>query len=258
MTCCYSHNNQFIASGGLDSTCSIYDVEKIPEGGWHSDKPYRELCQHEGYLSSCKFIGDNQNNKIITSSGDGTCILWDIIKNKSIQQYNNNDKENGGDIECLDINQNKSIFVCGSIDSVAKIFDYRMDGDDNKCIATFRGQHNGEDINCIKFFPDGQSFVSGSDDNTLKLFDLKSYKLINTYYNNNIKSSCISCDFSNSGRYIISGYDDQDPFCVVWNTMTAENDRELQHGSKVPAIQTSSNGFAVATGCWDRIIRIWA
>merc|ERR1740123_2189981 len=36
---------------------------------------HRELAQHEGYLSCCRFIDDNE---IITSSGDSTCILWDV------------------------------------------------------------------------------------------------------------------------------------------------------------------------------------
>ena len=258
MTCCYSYNNKYIACGGLDSTCSIYDVSNI-NNGWHSEKPQCELMQHEGYLSCCKFIGKQESNKILTSSGDGTCILWDIEKEKSISIYLSLNKDRIGDIECLDINQEKSIFVCGSIDSIAKVYDYRINGDSSsKSIATFKG-HDG-DINCIKFFPDGNSFASGSDDNKIKLFDLKSFKLINTYYNKSTinKSSIISLDFTKSGYYLISGHDQYEPFCVAWNTITAQIEKEIHHNSKVSAIQTSPNGYAIATGCWDKLLRIWA
>jgi len=35
----------------------------------------RELSAHTGYLSCCRFLSDRQ---ILTSSGDMTCLLWDI------------------------------------------------------------------------------------------------------------------------------------------------------------------------------------
>lgn len=37
----------------------------------------RMLSGHKGYVSSCQYVPD-EDTHLITSSGDHTCILWDI------------------------------------------------------------------------------------------------------------------------------------------------------------------------------------
>lgn len=72
MTCAYSPSGNFVACGGLDNICSIYNLQAKEAQGM---KGGRELSAHSGYLSCCRFISDRQ---IVTSSGDMTCMLWDI------------------------------------------------------------------------------------------------------------------------------------------------------------------------------------
>lgn len=72
MTCAYSPSGNFVACGGLDNICSIYNLHS-KEGT--NIRGARELSAHSGYLSCCRFINDRQ---IVTSSGDMTCMLWDI------------------------------------------------------------------------------------------------------------------------------------------------------------------------------------
>jgi WD40 repeat protein len=72
MTCAYSPSGNFVACGGLDNICSIYNLNN-KDGT--SARGARELSAHSGYLSCCRFINDRQ---IVTSSGDMTCMLWDI------------------------------------------------------------------------------------------------------------------------------------------------------------------------------------
>ena len=72
MTCAYSPSGNFVACGGLDNICSIYNLNS--KDGTNV-RGARELSAHSGYLSCCRFINDRQ---IVTSSGDMTCMLWDI------------------------------------------------------------------------------------------------------------------------------------------------------------------------------------
>ena len=72
MTCAYSPSGNFVACGGLDNICSIYNLNN--KDGTNA-RGARELSAHSGYLSCCRFINDRQ---IVTSSGDMTCMLWDI------------------------------------------------------------------------------------------------------------------------------------------------------------------------------------
>lgn len=81
MTCAYSPSGNFVACGGLDNICSIYNLQTKDQG---SIKGARELSAHSGYLSCCRFISDRQ---IVTSSGDMTCMLWDIEAGVRILEF---------------------------------------------------------------------------------------------------------------------------------------------------------------------------
>lgn len=71
MTCAYSPSGNFVACGGLDNICTVYNL-RSRDG---TARIARELSAHTGYLSCCRFISDRQ---ILTSSGDMSCMLWDI------------------------------------------------------------------------------------------------------------------------------------------------------------------------------------
>lgn len=80
MTCAYAPSGNFVASGGLDNICSIFNL-KARES---PTKPARELSGHTGYLSCCRFLSDTQ---ILTSSGDTTCVLWDVDAGVKIDEF---------------------------------------------------------------------------------------------------------------------------------------------------------------------------
>lgn len=81
MTCAYAPSGNFVACGGLDNICSIYNLRsKEP-----TIKVARELSAHTGYLSCCRFLNDRQ---ILTSSGDMTCMLWDVDTGARLLEFN--------------------------------------------------------------------------------------------------------------------------------------------------------------------------
>lgn len=81
MTCAYAPSGNFVACGGLDNVCSIYNL-RSKEG---AVKVARELAAHTGYLSCCRFLNDRQ---ILTSSGDMTCMLWDVDAGVRVMEFN--------------------------------------------------------------------------------------------------------------------------------------------------------------------------
>lgn len=83
MTCAYSPTGNFVACGGLDNICSIYNLRRSEGNGRVGGA--RELSAHSGYLSCCRFLNDRQ---IITSSGDMTCMLWDIEAGVRVMEFN--------------------------------------------------------------------------------------------------------------------------------------------------------------------------
>ncbi|KAI8984302.1 G-protein beta subunit [Mycotypha africana] len=261
MTTAYSPSGQFVACGGLDNTCSVYNLQshhsKQQQQYPHSNhsliadhKPARELAGHLGYISCCRFLNDDDRH-ILTSSGDMTCALWDIDAGVRLHEFS----EHMGDIMSLSIHPNDSnIFVTVACDSTAKLWDIRK----KKSVQTFAG-HEG-DINSVQFFPNGHAFGTGSDDSTCRLYDIRADCELNVYadsVNNNNIYGVTSIDFSRSGRLLFAGYDDYS--CQVWDTLKGDHLGFLAgHENRISSLGVSRDGLALCTGSWDTLLKVWA
>ena len=248
--CSFAPNDKFVASGGLDNLCSVFNIEGGI--GWEVTAPVAELQGHEGYVSGVEFVDDNQ---IMTGSGDANAILWDIERQKAKKIF----EGHNGELHDISIHSNKSVFITASFDGTAKIWDIR--GAKAGAIYTFRGHDC--DLNCCRWFPNGHDFIfaTGGDDDTIRLWDWRSKQQLNIYEHAYLHdcnyASAHSIDFSKSGYYLFAGYDTA-PYCIAWNTMTGEKEFELEHPTMVTSVRVSPDGYQIATGCWDRNVRFWS
>ncbi|KAH9260416.1 hypothetical protein BASA81_001586 [Batrachochytrium salamandrivorans] len=245
MTCAFEQqNNNLVACGGLDNMCSIYQVTTEIGAVTRASK---ELAGHEGYLSCCRFMG---RGNMVTSSGDSTCIYWDVETGAAVGHF----AEHTGDVMFVSLNPtDKNLFVSGSCDHTAKLWDIR----EKRCVMTFEGHES--DINSVGFFPDGNAFGTGSDDSSCRLFDLRSYNQLNQFTDDKIVCGITSIAFSNSGRLLIGGYDDYQ--AIIWDSI-AEGAEPLsylsKHDNRVSCLGVQEKGQALCTGSWDTLLRVWA
>lgn len=247
MTCAYSPSMLYVACGGLDNLCSIYPANL--EQAETTEHPDKELNRHDGYLSCCRFLSDE---KILTSSGDTSCMLWDIQSTDPITVF----EDHEADVMSIATRAGKdtNIFVSGSCDATAKIWDTRVGC---KSVMDFTGHE--ADINSVAWFPDQEAFATGSDDSSCRLFDLRAYQSLNTYTRDDIHCGVTSIDFSKTGKYLFCGYDDK-PFCSSWDTLKATKHQDLKplRETRVSCLGVPDSGFCLATGSWDNNLRIWA
>jgi len=240
MTCAYSSSNRYVACGGLDNICSIFDL-------FRGDLPIRvsrELNAHTGYLSCCRFLSDRE---IVTSSGDLSCILWDIDNGVKLREFT----EHEGDVMSLAISPDKSSFISGACDLTVR----RWDLQSGKCCQVFRGHES--DINSVQFLPNGFGFGTGSDDATARLFDIRADRELMCYQNDLIVCGITSIAFSLSGRYLFAGYDENK--CQVFDTLTGQPVWLLEgHDNRVSCLGINVDGSALCTGSWDSYLKVWA
>ncbi|KAI7859807.1 guanine nucleotide-binding protein subunit beta [Circinella umbellata] len=240
MTCAYSPSGNFVACGGLDNICSIYNL-RTRDG---PVRPARELSAHTGYLSCCRFINDRQ---ILTASGDCTICLWDIDAGVKVEEF----ADHAGDVMSLSLGPNPNVFITGACDTTAKVWDIRT----KRCVQTFVGHES--DVNAVQFFPNGDAFVSGSDDASCRLFDLRADTELCTYSHESILCGITSVGFSVSGRLLFGGYDDYN--CYVWDTLKGERVGALSaHENRVSCLGVATDGMALCTGSWDSTLKVWA
>lgn len=243
MTVAYAPSGAFVACGGLDNICSVYNLKSKEQ----KDGPIRacrELAAHTGYLSCCRFI---DNKKIVTSSGDMTCVLWDLEESEKILEF----AEHNGDVMSLSLSKDSETFVSAGCDATARLWDLRT----GKAEQTFTG-HTG-DINTVLYFPNNYAFGTGSDDCSCRLFDIRADRELVSYSDDALAHGVTSIAFSFSGRYMFSGYDNAS--LRVWDTLKGETVNELNgHRGRVSCLGTSHDGMALCTGGWDNLLKIWA
>eukprot|EP01105_Mastigella_eilhardi_P007016 TRINITY_DN18499_c0_g1_i1.p1 TRINITY_DN18499_c0_g1~~TRINITY_DN18499_c0_g1_i1.p1 ORF type:complete len:358 (-),score=100.58 TRINITY_DN18499_c0_g1_i1:87-1073(-) len=240
MTCAYSPSSTFVACGGLDNICSIYNLRSRDP----TIRVGRELNAHTGYLSCCRFVSDQQ---IVTSSGDMLCILWDVENGVKVTEF----ADHNGDVMSVSISPDKNSFVSGACDATAKLWDLRS----NKCQQTFQGHDS--DINAICYFPNGQAFGTGSDDTSCRLFDIRADRELIQFTHESVLTSVTSVAFSLSGRFLFAGYDDFN--CNAWDVLKGERVMMLAgHENRVSCLGVTNDGMALCTGSWDSVLKIWA
>jgi len=245
MTVAYSPSGNFVACGGLDNICSGFLLErhKIPDEKDEAATPDFELQHHDGYLSCCRFLSDEQ---MLTSSGDSLCVLWDVTTQKVSRIFEGHDS----DVMSLTTLGPNNTFISGGCDCTAKVWDLR----EGSCVQTHYGHES--DINAIDRFSDGYGFATSSDDFTSRMFDTRCWGEINIFGNDNTVSAT-SVAFSSSGRLLFCGYDDHSARC--WDVIKGQLSSQLRsHEKRVSCLGVNINGFALATGSWDDSLRIWA
>ncbi|KAI8384526.1 guanine nucleotide-binding protein subunit beta [Radiomyces spectabilis] len=241
MTCAYSPSGNFVASGGLDNVCSIYNL--VAKDG--PVRPARELLAHTGYISCCRFLDEN---RILTCSGDMTCLLWDIDAGVKLYEF----ADHTSDVMSVSLSPtDPNVFISGACDATARLWDIRT----QKCVQIFAGHES--DINSVQFFPNGMAFGTGSDDASCRLFDLRADCELNNYGNDSLLHGITSVDFSKSGRLLFAGYDDYNTH--VWDTLKGDRVGILNgHDNRVSCLGISKDGMALCTGSWDGFLKVWA
>jgi len=246
MTCAFSPNMKFVASGGLDNTCSVYPSED-PSGNFAPvNKPRFQLQYHDGYISCCRFIDDNT---ILTASGDQTCILWDLESQKNKQMFKGHDADVMSVAVCPN---NNNLFISGSVDFTNKLWDSRVS---KSLVFTFEGHES--DVNTVAWHPDGQTFASGSDDSSVRVFDMRSYRQVQRCVEDTTITGVTSIDFSKNGRSIFAGYENTD--LVTWDVLTSKSTSNMDyHEDRISSLGVSPDGKALATASFDGTLNIGA
>ncbi|KAK4761277.1 hypothetical protein SAY87_006170 [Trapa incisa] len=257
MTCAFASNGQSVACGGLDSVCSIFNLNSPTDKDGNLPVS-RILTGHKGYVSSCQYVPD-EDNHLITGSGDKTCVLWDISTGLRTSVFGGEFQSgHTGDVVSVSISgSNSRMFVSGSCDGTARLWDTRVA---SRAVRTFHG-HEG-DVNAVRFFPDGNRFGTGSDDGTCMLFDIRTGHQLQVYYephDDNEIPHVTSIAFSISGRLLFAAYTNGN--CLVWDTLLAEVVLDLgslsnSHDSRISCLGLSADGSALCTGSWDTNLKV--
>ncbi|KAL1497185.1 hypothetical protein ABEB36_008184 [Hypothenemus hampei] len=241
MSVAFAPSGNFVACGGMDNMCTIYDLNNRDGSG--VAKMARELAGYDGFLSSCRFLDDK---RIITGSGDMKICQWDLETGRKTSDV----VAHNGDVVSISLSTDFNSFVTGSVDKSCMLWDVR----DMQPKQTFFG--HAADVNSVCFHPNGYAFATGSEDKTARLFDIRADQQIAQYSPPSGKSGFTSCGLSLSGRIILCGSDDNNVH--MWDTLKTTHTGTLSgHENRVTSVSVSPTGMAITTCSWDQNVRVW-
>jgi guanine nucleotide-binding protein G(I)/G(S)/G(T) subunit beta-1 len=244
---------EMVACGGLDNLCTVYKLS--------SPDHAMEMASHDGLITCCRFLDDT---KILTSSGDSTCIRWDIARGTVLDTF----AEHKEHINYMSLHPtDKNIFVSASVDKTAKVWDIRAS---KSAVQTFMG-HSG-DVNGVDFLPsDGNCFATCTEDGGIHIFDLRAYNDLAQYKvnmggaggaNNTepgvAQDLLTSIAFSKSGRLLFVGHSDGSvlAFDVMSDRPVPAFTMGGAHERHISALGVSPSGEALCTGSWDSTLKV--
>jgi len=248
-------SSNFVAAGGLDNACSIYNV-----AGEGPSKLTRELVSHEGYLASCKFF--HSSSKMLTASADATALMWDVERGDILDTFAEH-KSNLIDVQLV----GKNNFLSSSTDKTIKLWDARTSAKKGS-LQTLTG-HRG-DVNGITVLPGGNSLVSCSEDGTVRVWDLRAYGEVSSFGElveaserdpfSDGDAGFTSISSSKSGRLVFCGHSEGSVVCydVLGNTKNPAYVLSNAHEEHVSCVGVSPTGDALCTGSWDFNLKIFA
>jgi len=244
MGCALNSNGKMLAFGGMDNAITLTDLtnpmepvekKKIAEG-------------HEGYISRLAFVDDKQ---LLTTSGDGTAILWDLTTAKIKTHF----KGHTGDCNSLSIASAKpNMFATGSTDKTCRVWDMNT-GKSVRCFTA------ASEVNCVAMFPTGEGVSCGLENGAVQFYDVGSYGCVNKSAVKNKNQRVLSIATSISGRWTYAGLNTgqiqmSDTFCPTkWKLINAHQADKGE--AYVCAMQMAKDGACLATASYDGCAKIW-
>ncbi|KAI0650997.1 WD40 repeat-like protein [Trametes meyenii] len=185
----FSTDGRMMATGGTESTCCIWEVDKIDQG-----QPKWVLEGHKGMITSASFTEDGR--RIVTGADDCICRIWSTETGQELVYLH----EHTGPVWSVAFSPDGKHVASGSSDSTVKVCDawtgqrlLSLDGHDSM-------------INCVVYSPDGRYIASASSDNTVRLWNAADGTCALTY--NEHSDIVTSLLFSPNGRTLASGSHD--------------------------------------------------
>ncbi|MCD4656486.1 MAG: WD40 repeat domain-containing protein [Planctomycetes bacterium] len=272
----FSPDGKLLASGSVKRLSEYEDRPWVWEGEiklWNlrdldNVKEICVLCGHKKAVQSVCFSPDG---KLLASCSQETIILWDLI-----------DVHNVKKVCVLSESENSANSVCFSPDgktlasssaSGIKLWDIN---DMNNLKEPRRFCVNNL-FRCVCFSPDGKILASGSY-RGIHLWDISDINEVKVPFtldqNRDVYSAVYSVSFSPDGKILASasgrntGKEDNDGDTIYegeikfWDVSDIRSVKELRtlkgHSSCVVSVCFSPDGKILASGSWDKTIKLWA
>jgi len=277
--CANSPDGSILASGAQDEKIKLWDVT--------TGQCLKTLQGHKGCVFSVIFALDGKI--LISSSADCTIRLWNVDTGECTQVLHGHNSA----IFSLALSPDGCIFASGSDDKTVRLWNlttgrciktlqgyndwirsvafsasgmlatsgldpsiWLWDIDEGHCVGTLQGHSNG--VHSVTFVDDGSTLASSGLDGTVRLWDTATKQCIRTFQGHT--NAVYALATNPQGSLLVTGGDD---FTMkLWDVATGECVRMFR-GMHNWVASVAFNptpfekSFLIASGSYDRIVRLW-
>lgn len=197
----FSPNDDYLASGGGDSTVRIWDVAKqsrIISINGRFDQVYATVFSPDGRF-------------LISGSWDSTIRFWEV---PSWEERKSISSKDGLGIICLSISPDGNTLASGTIGTTGDIALWSLKS--FRVIATLSGHKYT--VSEIAFSPDGQLLATASHDGSVGIWDLKTRRILHICRARNQLVEHVA--FSPNGKILVIGTSGGE--IMAWDTHTGK------------------------------------
>jgi WD40 repeat protein/serine/threonine protein kinase len=232
----FSPDGRRLALGSDNETITVCDVV--------SGKTLLELHGHKTLAAAVAFSGDGK--LLASGSFGGELKIWDATTGTQIKQF---DGAHSRPIAAVAFRGDGRLLATGGFDRLIRIWDTST----WQVVQTLAG-HNGLVVS-LAFSPDGQRLASTGFDKTVMLWHPLSGREILTFRGHTLLGQCVA--FSRNGLLASCSLDGT--VRVFDPTIPKENDESLTltHDDDVWAVAFRPVGHQLASGAWDKTVRLW-
>ncbi len=216
------------------------------EWGYQLQKCVPELLTLRGHSDFVqRGIFSPDSTKVLTSSLDGSVILWDAESGEVLHLHTAHSES----VNDIDFNHDGSMFVTAGGDGKAVVWNT----DNGQMVSSFNG-HRSNGLITVDFHPTQNLVLTTSVDQTARLWDARSSREIMVYKGHQGPIWCAA--FSPDGKKIITG--SKDGTARIWDVDSGKELHRLEGHRQVGIVLASPSNDAILTASEDdNAARIW-
>ena len=245
----FSPDGNTLASGSQDRTICLWDI--------NTGDLIRTISGHTGGILGVTFSLDGQT--LISNDWDSVVNYWDADTGNPLRTTKLNDRSR----DILFSPDKETLAISTGFGGI-----YLWDANNDKHLHTLSRVINDIDpVMDVSFSPDGQMLVTTSWEG-IRLWDVKTgslLRIIRADLNNAVRKIRTGISFNPDGNSFATGIEDGSivfweakPVNYFWDRNPENPLHTLTgHTGAVHSMAFSPDGKILASGCWDKTIRLW-